>query len=144
MPPMSGTMPHFISITAKRASGAAMRISAPSASCMPAPKQTPWIAAITGSSIRCQIIATSCHWFVVPSPWLRGISISAGSLPIIPESPVMSIPAQKARPSPESTTQRASEAATSCPAAMIASIICWSTAFILSARTRRTWAMWFS
>ncbi len=123
MPPISGTIPHFISITANLASGAAMRISAPSASWIPAPKQTPWMAAITGISMRDQTIATSCHWFVVPLPWLRGIKSSAGSFPIMPDRPEMSIPAQKALPSPESTTQRASDAATSFPAAITASII---------------------
>ncbi len=46
---MSGTRPHLISITAIRTSGAAIRMSAPSAICRPPPKQTPWTAAITGT-----------------------------------------------------------------------------------------------
>ena len=123
MPPMSGTMPHFISITAICTSGPAMRMSAPNASWQPAPKTGPCSAAITGTGTRVQIIATSCHWFVVPSPWLRGTRAAAGSSPIDLPNPPMSMPAQKARPSPDSTTARASEAATSCPAAMIPSII---------------------
>ena len=48
LPVMSGIRPHLISSTDIRASGATMRMSAPSAICRPPPKATPWMAAITG------------------------------------------------------------------------------------------------
>ena len=39
--PMSGIRPYFISITESFVSGAAIRMSAPSAICRPPPKQAP-------------------------------------------------------------------------------------------------------
>ena len=51
---MSGTNPHLTSITDRRASGAAILMSAPSAICRPPPRQLPCIAAITGTGTRAQ------------------------------------------------------------------------------------------
>ena len=46
---MSGISPWTISIAERRVSGAAIRMSAPSAICSPPPKQAPCSAAITGT-----------------------------------------------------------------------------------------------
>ncbi len=56
--PMSGIRPQRDSITDSVASGAAIRMSAPSAICRPPPKQLPWTAAITGTGTSLQPVAT--------------------------------------------------------------------------------------
>mmetsp|Transcript_10179 Transcript_10179/g.20736 ORF Transcript_10179/g.20736 Transcript_10179/m.20736 type:complete len:253 (-) Transcript_10179:401-1159(-) len=49
---ISGMMPHLDSMTDSLAVGEQMRMSAPSATCRPPPKQTPCTAAITGAGTR--------------------------------------------------------------------------------------------
>ncbi|MND49515.1 hypothetical protein D3C80_404600 [compost metagenome] len=53
--PMSGTNPQRLSIIDILVAGWAMRISAASANCMPAPRQYPSSAAITGTGSSCQM-----------------------------------------------------------------------------------------
>mmetsp|Transcript_2991 Transcript_2991/g.10341 ORF Transcript_2991/g.10341 Transcript_2991/m.10341 type:complete len:214 (+) Transcript_2991:313-954(+) len=50
--PMSGMMPHLASIRENLHPGVAMRMSAPSAIWKPPPRQTPWVAAMTGAGTR--------------------------------------------------------------------------------------------
>ena len=116
MPVMSGMRPHRASSTDSLASGATMRMSAPSAICSPPPSAAPWSAAITGTSSSCHTHAACWpRWVMRPSvspmaPSDR--SSAAGSRP--PAPPAMawklpkSRPAQNPRPSPDRTTTRTS------------------------------------
>ena len=53
---MSGIRPHLISSTDIRASGATMRMSAPSAICRPPPSALPVTAAMTGTGSSAQTL----------------------------------------------------------------------------------------
>ena len=65
---MSGTRPHLTSMMLSLASGAAMRMSAPRAICMPPPKQLPWMAAITGTGTSIQSVAARwASWRACPA-----------------------------------------------------------------------------
>ena len=120
-------------------------MSAPRMSWKPPPKATPCTAAITGTGISRHTRTAYCAR--LETPWVRFSRRpppSAGELPsdeplaILPKLP-MSSPAQKARPSPEITTQRTSGfAASASPVSMRAVNIASSSAFILSERVRRT------
>ena len=106
---MSGTMPHFASITEKRASGLANRTSAPSAICSPPPRQTPWTAAITGAGMRRQSHAASCAGLHAASAGVRLSSAAPARAALSGPSSandLTSSPAQNASPAPWSTTAR--------------------------------------
>ena len=63
---MSGTSPQRASITASFASGATIRMSAPSAICSPPPNATPWMAAITGTGSERQPQAAFWNTLAMP------------------------------------------------------------------------------
>ena len=144
---MSGTRPHLISRTAIRTSGVTKRMSAPRASWNPPPKATPCMAAITGTVCSRQTMTACWAWLDPPSVRL-GVTRPApprrSPEAILAKLP-MSRPAQKARPSPDSTMART-------PVSVLrrspVSTRAWnmrsSRAFILSVRTRRTSATPFS
>ena len=100
---MSGTSPQWVSRIAKRVPGAAMRMSAPDMIWKPPPNATPCTAAITGIGNCRQPQETCCGR-------IDSLGIALGRS--TPEPPAamlaMSSPAQKPRPSPDSTTQRTS------------------------------------
>ena len=120
-----------------RVSGCATRMSAPDSSWNPPPIATPCTAAITGTGNSRQPVQTNCA--SLDGPRLRSDSFSPEPPPAID---AMSSPAQKARPSPDSTTARTSGIV---PSRSIASRrpanIAGSSAFILSARVSRTSAI---
>ena len=93
---MSGTRPHLPSITLSRASGAAIRTSAPSAICRPPPKQLPWTAAMTGTGRSIQSVHARCARFDRRPSRSRMSSSEIG--PLISEA--TSSPEQKLGPSP--------------------------------------------
>ena len=135
--PMSGTRPQRASMIDSDASGAAMRMSAPSAICIPPPKQLPWIAAMTGNGRSSQSVATRWARFALRGP-LRS---SRNSKPLGPSARIeaMSSPEQKLGPSPCSTTARTPGVArTSAAAAAMPSNIARSSALCLSGRLRVT------
>ena len=106
---MSGTKPHLASITLMRVPGASRRTSAPRASCRPPPKATPCTAAITGTAKLRQPMATNCG--LLAEPCVRGNKRSCAlAVPsdvcAMPAKRPVSSPAQKALPSPYSTTAR--------------------------------------
>ena len=142
---MSGTRPHFISMTDMRESGATILTSAPLAICRPPPKHTPCTAAITGMGNWRQPMATA--WNRLALPCVRSASFFAAPGESLSPAPIalISRPAQKALPSPDSTTTRTdlSTASVRC-ASTIPSNMSRSRAFILSARFKRTSATWFS
>ena len=75
---MSGISPHLTSITDSRASGAAIRMSAPSAICRPPPSTEPCSAAMTGIGS----VSQSCEarWNQLgTSPRMRSVSGRVGS-----------------------------------------------------------------
>ena len=134
---MSGTRPQRISITAQRVSGWTMRMSAPEIIFSPPPIATPWAAATTGTGSVRQPQAICCG--TLANPWVRGIR-SMGSASLLKFE--RSSPAQKPRPSPETTTARRSGMALSSSiASQMASNIAGSSAFILSARVSVIWAI---
>ena len=134
---MSGTNPQRISITAQRVSGWIIRISAPDMMFRPPPNATPCTAAITGTGSVRQPQAACCG--ILVSPCVRAIrSIGLSLLAKLDRSN----PAQKALPSPDTTTTRKLSCFESeSMASQIASNMAGSKAFILSARVRVTWAM---
>ena len=134
---MSGTNPQRISITAQRVSGWIIRISAPDMMFRPPPNATPCTAAITGTGRVRQPQAACCG--ILVSPYVRAIrSIGLSLLAKLDRSN----PAQKALPSPDTTTTRKLSCLESeSMASQIASNMAGSKAFILSARVRVTWAM---
>ena len=135
---MSGTRPHFISITAMRVAGWTTRMSAPLAIWRPPPKQTPWTAAMTGTGHLRQVIAACCARLALPC--VRSTSFACGFEP--PAAMLdRSSPAQKARPSPDRTaTRKPFISRRAWPASSTASNCAPSSAFILSPRVKRTCA----
>src|SRR4051794_35507277 len=139
--PMSGTSPQRLSITLSFASGAAMRMSAPSAICRPPPKQLPCTAAMTG--IGRSIQSVHARWARFARWPLRCAMSSSETGPLISEA--MSRPEQKLLPLPCSTTARTPGVpATSSAAARMPSNIAPSSALCLSGRFSETTATWSS
>ncbi len=143
MPATSGTRPQRISMIAIRVSGWTMRMSAAAMIWLPAPNATPCTAAITGTGISRQPHAA--YWALLTMPFVRSARVPPALLAPGSRSLLRldrSSPAQKARPSPDSTTTRSPALALSSSIASAnASHIAPSSAFILSARIRRTSAM---
>ena len=138
-PDMSGMIPHLPSSTDQVESGDAMRKSAASAIWSPPPRQWPCTAAMTGTGSRRQ--AQQASWNVLVPRHGRGTNAAAtrrGSAITVAKSR----PAQKASPSPSSTTartdlsaRRVRAVATSC--SRVSSV----SAFIFSGRLSRTRAI---
>src|SRR5690242_9714364 len=108
LPVMSGIRPHLISSTDSRASGATMRMSAPSAICRPPPSALPVTAAMTGTGSSAQTYAARCPAARAGPSWTGGRStcrLSRSPSRIAWNAP-KSRPAQKSGPSPDSTTAR--------------------------------------
>src|SRR4051812_8825115 len=137
---MSGTSPHLASMTLRRASGAAMRTSAPRAICSPPPKTLPCSAAITGTGRSIQSVHTRCT--TLPRcPSSRARTSSSDTGPVI--SDATSSPEQKLGPAPCRTTARTPGVApTSAAASRMPSNIAPSRALCLSGRSRVTVATW--
>src|SRR5580692_11796298 len=118
-------------------------MSGPRATWKPPPKATPCTAAITGTGTSRQTQAAYCArlatpWLRAPRPASLTVERPRGPSAIWPKLP-MSSPAQKARPSPLSTTARTPFSVFSrSPAPTRASNMALSSAFILSTRTMRT------
>ena len=143
---MSGIRPQRTSSTDIFTSGATMRMSAPSAIWNPPPSATPWTAAITGAGISCHTNAACWPGFVI-SPPRRGVTFSrfVSLSPAIAWNEPKSRPAQKARPSPDSTTARTDGSVFSAsPVSTSAEKSAPSSAFIFSGRFIRTSATPFS
>jgi len=105
---MSGTRPHLISSTDILASGATMRMSAPSAICRPPPRALPVTAAMTGTGISVQTYAARCPVARAgPPPGGSSTRALSRSPSRIAANEPKSRPAQKSGPSPDSTTARA-------------------------------------
>ena len=136
---MSGIRPHLLSRMESLASGVAKRKSQPSASCMPAPKQLPWIAATTGAPTRRQRRHTSWNRLAPNLPGCtKPCSIRAGVF----MKDGKSSPAQKLGPSPRRITPRSFRSARSCEAAANSDCsISQSKPLCLSARTISTSAI---
>jgi PII-like signaling protein len=140
LPVMSGTRPHLISSTDIRASGATMRMSAPSAICRPPPSALPVTAAMTGTGISVQTYAARCP-VARAGPWPGGRSTRAlsRSPSRIAANEPKSRPAQKSGPSPDSTTARTPGSDLSrSPAVTRPANIAPSRALRLSGRASRT------
>ncbi len=140
VPAISGTRPHLISMIDIRASGERNRMSAPSVSWKPPPKATPCTAAITGTGSSRQPHTAYCGSLTIPRVRSARLPRRPDPLPAFMVSKrLVSRPAQKARPSPERTTARKPFSVFSrSQVDVMASNISKSSAFILSARTRRT------
>src|SRR5712691_2358853 len=106
VPPMSGMMPSWTSGMAKTVPSAAMRISQQRASSMPAPMQTRWMAAMTGTRTRSRRVKHSCKW----ARWwrIRGSAAPAEPSRALPsvDPALTSRPEQKAPPAPWRMTTR--------------------------------------
>src|SRR3990167_10949312 len=110
---------------------------------LPAPKATPWTAAITGTGSSRQ--PQAAYWALFAIPLVRSARpppalLAPGSRSLLRLE--RSSPAQKARPSPDrTTTRRPAIAFNASTASAKASHIAGSSAFILSARIIRTSAI---
>ena len=140
VPVMSGTRPQRISSTDIRASGATMRMSAPSAICRPPPRALPVTAAMTGTGTSVQTYAARCPALLAgPEPGGRSTWTLSRSPPRIAWKAPKSRPAQKSGPSPDSTTARTPGSDLSrSPAATRPANIAPSRALRLSGRVMRT------
>src|SRR5882724_9700425 len=133
VPPMSGMMPSWTSGMAKTVPSAAMRISQQSASSMPAPMQTRWMAAMTGTRTRSMRVKHSCRW----ARWwrIRGSAAPAEPSRAAPsvEPALTSRPEQNAPPAPwRMTTRTPGALSTASAASRIPSQTSRSRAFSLS------------
>ena len=104
---MSGIRPHLISSTDSRASGATMRMSAPSAICSPPPSAFPDIAAMTGTGTSVHTYAARCPVALAgPPPGGRSTRALSRSPSRMAWNEPKSRPAQKSGPAPDRTTAR--------------------------------------
>src|SRR5499433_240867 len=117
VPPMSGTIPSWTSGMEKIVPSAASRMSQQSASSMPAPMQTRWMAAITGTRTRSSRVKHS--WRCVRCSRILSIAVAGEPSSRRPsvEPALTSRPAQKAPPAPSRTTARTPGAASTATAA---------------------------
>src|SRR2546422_898114 len=133
VPPMSGMMPSWTSGMEKTVPSAAMRISQQRASSMPAPMQTRWMAAMTGTRTRSRRVKHSCRC----ARWcrIRGSAAPAEPSRAAPsvEPALTSRPEQKAPPAPwRMTTRTPGALSTASAASRIPSQTSRSRAFSLS------------